>query len=82
MCRFPDPENHKRYGQSNYFFCDIQIVFGFSLSKWLTSDASILYRPTLDSFRKGQAVLAVGCDGQKATSPKGPILIRKCWGET
>ena len=58
------------------------VAFGFSVPKSLPSDPNIPYRPSFDSFRGGQAVLAVGYDDQKDTSPRGAILIRNSWGET
>ncbi|QDV25284.1 Papain family cysteine protease [Aureliella helgolandensis] len=58
------------------------VAFGFSVPKSLSTESRILYRPTFDSIRGGQAVLAVGYDDEKDTSPKGAILIRNSWGET
>lgn len=58
------------------------VAFGFSVPKSLGTECGIPYRPTFDSIRGGQAVLAVGYDDKKYTSPKGAILIRNSWGET
>jgi hypothetical protein len=58
------------------------VAFGFPLPRSLTFESKIPYRPTFDSYRGGQAALAVGYDDQKDTSPKGAILIRNSWGET
>ncbi len=57
------------------------VAFGFSVPKSLDADSKIPYRPGFDSFRGGQAVLAVGYDDQSQTSPKGGLLIRSSWGQ-
>ena len=57
------------------------VAFGFSVPRSLTAAPNIPYRPTFDSFRGGQAVLAVGYDDHKDTFPKGALLIRNSWGE-
>ncbi|HUG68476.1 MAG TPA: C1 family peptidase [Pirellulaceae bacterium] len=58
------------------------VAFGFPVPRSLSAESRIPYRPTFDSFHGGQAVLAVGYDDRKDTSPRGAILIRNSWGET
>jgi C1A family cysteine protease len=55
-------------------------VFGFSVPGSLSIDASIPYRPTLDSVRGGQALVAVGFDDNRLRNTKGALLVRGCWG--
>lgn len=55
-------------------------AFGLSVPSSLTLDADILYRPTFDSVRGGQAVVAVGYDDSRRHITRGALLIRSSWG--
>jgi len=60
-------------------------VFGISAPISMTADPDIPYRPTFDSLRGGQALIAVGYDNSKLTTPKGALQVRNSsdptWGE-
>jgi len=56
-------------------------VFGFPVPSSLSLDGDIPYRPTFDSIRGGQAVVAVGYDDRRIRSTKGALLIRNSWGK-
>jgi C1A family cysteine protease len=56
-------------------------TFGFSVPNSLTAEADVGYRPQFDSFRGGQAVLAVGYDdSRRIASDTGALLFRSSWG--
>ncbi len=56
------------------------IAFGFSVPTSLTNDATIPYRPDLDSIRGGQAAVAVGYRNDHFGPHHDAILIRNSWG--
>jgi len=60
-------------------------VFGISAPVSMTTDPNIPYRPTFDSLRGGQAVIAVGYDDRRLSPTKGALRIRNAcdpsWGE-
>ena len=59
------------------------VVFGFPVPTSLTDDPDIPYRRGLDSYRGGQAAVAVGYDDNRPASDKtGALLIRSSWGTT
>jgi C1A family cysteine protease len=55
-------------------------AFGFSVPTSLSLDADIPYRPTFDSIRGGQAMLAVGYDDRWLRGSRGALLVRSSWG--
>lgn len=55
-------------------------VFGFSVPDSLSTDADIPYRPTFDSIRGGQAMVAVGYDDRWLRGTRGALLVRSSWG--
>lgn len=55
-------------------------VFGFSVPDSLSAHADIPYRPTFDSIRGGQAVVAVGFDDRWLRGTRGALLVRNSWG--
>lgn len=57
------------------------VAFGFSVPHSLTTCPHIPYRPSFESYRGGGAVVAVGYNDNRDTSPKGAILVRTCWGD-
>ncbi|MBC7856089.1 MAG: C1 family peptidase [Pirellulaceae bacterium] len=57
------------------------VAFGFPAPSSLTAEADIGYRPSFDSIRGGQAVLAVGYDdSRRIASDRGALLFRGSWG--
>lgn len=56
------------------------VAFGFSVPHSMTGEPDIPYRPTFDSYRGGQAVVAVGYDDRRLPGKQGAILIRSSWG--
>lgn len=57
------------------------VAFGFPVPSSLTDDGNISYRRELDSYRGGQAAVAVGYDDNHLGSDKaGALLIRSSWG--
>ncbi len=57
------------------------ISFGFSVPCSLSVVPDIPYRPTFDSVRGGQAVIALGYDDKRLSATVGALLIRSSWGE-
>ncbi len=55
-------------------------AFGFPVPNSLSADADIPYRPTFDSIRGGQAVIAVGYDDLWLRGSRGALLVRSSWG--
>jgi C1A family cysteine protease len=53
---------------------------GFSVPRSITQDSQILFRPSFDSYRGGQTVLAVGYDDARLPSGRGAVLVRNSWG--
>lgn len=60
----------------------LPVVFGFSVPASLRLDRDIPYRPTFDSIRGGQAVVAVGYDDRRVGPTRGALLVRSSWGST
>ncbi len=58
----------------------LPIMFGFPVPRSLTSDGQIHFRPKFDSYRGGQAVLAVGYDDRRFAGNQGALLVRFSWG--
>ncbi|MGF1583444.1 MAG: C1 family peptidase [Gemmataceae bacterium] len=57
------------------------VAFGFSVPRSISIEPDIPYRPTFDSIRGGQAVVAVGYDNShRASGTTGAIRIRNSWG--
>lgn len=57
------------------------VAFGFPVPSSLTKESDIPYRHGLDSYRGGQAAVAVGYDDNRAGPDKtGALLIRCSWG--
>ena len=57
-------------------------VFGFPVSRTLTTDADIPVPTIYDSIRGGQSVMAVGYDDSRSfRSHRGALLIRNSWGQ-
>ena len=78
---------HNQSGQTtltsvkSFLAAGFPVAFGFSVPYSLSTDAGIPYRPTFDSVRGGQAVVAVGFDDHRLSSVLGALLIRSSWGE-
>ena len=58
----------------------LPVVMGFSVPRSITQDGEILFRPSFDSYRGGQTVLAVGYDDARLPGRQGAILVRNSWG--
>jgi C1A family cysteine protease len=58
----------------------LPVVMGFSVPRSITQDSQILFRPSFDSYRGGQTVLAVGYDDARLPSGRGAVLVRNSWG--
>lgn len=56
------------------------VGFGFPVPSSISLDCNIPYRPTIDSIRGGQAVVAVGYDDRRVGASRGAILFRNSWG--
>jgi C1A family cysteine protease len=56
------------------------VGFGFPVPSSISQDSNIPYRPTIDSIRGGQAVVAVGYDDRRVGPARGAILFRNSWG--
>lgn len=56
-------------------------VFGFPVPSSISNDSDIPYRPTFDSVRGGQAVVAVGYDDRRLRATRGALLVRNSWGD-
>ncbi|MHB8972113.1 MAG: C1 family peptidase [Pirellulaceae bacterium] len=79
---------HNQSGQAtlttvkSFLAAGFPVAFGFSVPYSLSTDPDVPYRPTFDSVRGGQAVIAVGYDDQRLSSTLGALRIRSSWGET
>lgn len=58
------------------------LAFGMPVASSVMSAANIPYRPTFDSIRGGQAVVAVGYDDRHLNGTRGALLIRNSWGRS
>jgi C1A family cysteine protease len=58
------------------------VAFGFPVPRSLTTAPDVPYRPTFDSYRGGQAAVAVGYNDNHYGGPRGALLIRSSWGTT
>jgi len=58
----------------------LPIAFGFSVPTSLTLGPEIPYRPALDSYRGGQAALAIGYRLHHFARGQHALLIRPSWG--
>jgi C1A family cysteine protease len=76
----PGAETLRR--MKSFLAAGFPVAFGFPVPSSLSTAGEIPYRPTFDSIRGGQSVVAVGYDDQKNTSPKGALLVRCSWGTT
>jgi C1A family cysteine protease len=56
------------------------VALGFPVPKSLTNNGDIPFRPNLDSYRGGQAVVAVGYVNNHFGRRQGALLIRNSWG--
>lgn len=56
------------------------VAFGFIVPRSATRNGVIPFRPTFDSYRGGQTVLAVGYNDKRLPGKKGAVLIRSSWG--
>ena len=56
------------------------VGFGFPVPSSISSDGTVPYRPTIDSIRGGQAVVAVGYDDRRIGPTRGALLFRNSWG--
>lgn len=65
----------------SFLAAGLPIAFGFSVPSSLSASGDIPYRPGFDSVRGGQAVVAVGYDENRHTSPRGALLVRSSWGD-
>ncbi|MHB8957503.1 MAG: C1 family peptidase [Pirellulaceae bacterium] len=68
-------------GVKSFLASGFPVAFGFSVPRSLSTEPDIPYRPTFDSVRGGQAVIAVGYDDQRLSSTLGGLLIRSSWGD-
>lgn len=65
----------------SFLVAGFPVAFGFSVPGSLSLSADIPYRPGFDSVRGGQAVMAIGYDDNRLSSPRGALLVRSSWGE-
>jgi C1A family cysteine protease len=65
-----------------YLAAGFPCAFGFPVTDVLSADGNILFPRKTDTFRGGQAVLAVGFDDHRriGSASKGALLIRNSWG--
>lgn len=61
-------------------FSGFPVAFGFPLPGSIDQTADIPFRPKLDTFGNGQAVVAIGFDDFYFNSRAGAVLIRTNWG--
>ena len=57
------------------------VAFGFPVPASLTTDETIPYRPDLDSFRGGQAAVAVGYEKHRFGRKQHGLRIHTSWGK-
>ncbi|NIL97527.1 MAG: cysteine protease [Planctomycetales bacterium] len=57
-------------------------AFGLPIASSLSQDGHIQYRPTFDTIRDGQAMVAVGYDDKRLDAARGALLIRSSWGRS
>jgi C1A family cysteine protease len=76
------PGEHTLLSVKSYLAAQFPVAFGFPVPRSLGNEPDIPYRPTFDSIRGGQAVLAVGYDDRHVGAGPGALLIRNSWGAT
>lgn len=67
-------------GVRSFLAAGFPIAFGLPVPSSLTAAAEIPFRPSLDSIRGGQAVLAVGYRNDHFGHGQHALLIRNSWG--
>jgi C1A family cysteine protease len=77
----PNTDGETTWGTVKSFLAaGFPIAFGFSVPSSLTTAANIPYRPSFDSARGGQAVVAVGYQTNHSRRGQDALLIRNSWG--